>query len=114
MSKKISIKSENCSQRDIKSSDPETPYKKIKEKLSTTWGIIGLGLSFIGSGFAAGLYCERTLNTLEYNDRILELNKEFLNVKDDNDKVIHELRNQVYELQKELLNQKKHNNEKKD
>ena len=32
MSKKISIKSENCSQRDIKSSDAETPYKKIKEK----------------------------------------------------------------------------------
>lgn len=114
MNKKNSTRSDNCSRRDIKSSDAGTLYKKIKEKLSTTWGIIGLGLTLIGSGFAAGRYYEHTQNILEHNDRILELNKELLNVKEDNDKVVHELRNHIYELQKELLNQKNHNNEKKD
>ena len=84
---------------------------KIKEKLSSIWGIIGLGLTLIGCGFAAGRYYEHTQNTLEHNDKVLELNKELLNVKENNEIVVHDLRNQIYELQNKLLIQKSHHNE---
>ena len=114
MSRKKSVQRENRTQKDRKNSGIKDLYSKMKEKLSTVWGIIGLGLSLIGSGFAAGRYYEHTQNTLEHNDKILELNKELFNVKEDYDKVVHELRTQIYELQNELINQKNHNNEKKD
>ncbi len=78
-----------------------------KNRIRVAFEIIGLSLPLIGGGFAAGSYYERSQSTLEYNDKVMELNKEILRVQESSEETIHELRVQVYELQNELLNYKK-------
>ena len=95
----------------VENESPSHGNSSQKNKIRVAFEIIGLSLPLIGAGFAAGRYYERSQNTLEHNDKVMELNKEILRVQESSEETIHELRVQVYELQNELLNYKNHNNE---
>ena len=53
---------------DIKSS--------IKEKISSTWGIIIAAFTIFGMGFGAGRYVANTYAKIQHNDDVMKLQKE--------------------------------------
>ena len=83
-----------------------TPEAQKLGFFNSTLGLIVTALTLLGMGFAAGQYYKQVTNTLENNDLKMRLNKEVLDIKEKDDAIIHDLRNQIYELQNELLNLK--------
>lgn len=84
---------------DIKSS--------IKEKISSTWGIIIAAFTIFGMGFGAGRYVANTYAKIQHNDDVMKLQKEILDTKEQNEVTVHDLRNQIYNLQEELIEERR-------